>query len=237
MKKMSKVFSVALATLMLSSVTALASGHVPYKDTIVYDENNKVDAQYYEDMQRQLISEFQNSVSMAIDSNKDSVTVLSRGRRYFHPTIPGDVYVSFSGTSSGLDFALLGHASLVETLGGIWCISSWPGNETRPDGVQYEYNEWSNKTNIYGLRVKAGTAISRAAAVENARNYVNTSPRIPYNWSYLNKFKTSAFYCSQLVWRCWYDAGVNIDRNPFDTVVSPAELTGPQMETIVYVRG
>ncbi len=40
MKKMSKVFSVALATLMLSSVTALASGHVPYKDTLAFEKTS-----------------------------------------------------------------------------------------------------------------------------------------------------------------------------------------------------
>ncbi|MBM7614479.1 hypothetical protein [Alkaliphilus hydrothermalis] len=202
------------------------------KSTIVYDENGKVDAKYYEDMQYKLIDEFEKKVK------KEKASKIKDGSFSTQSinVVPGDVFVSFSGTTSGIDFALVGHASLVETSGGVWCISSWPGSKSPSgiDGVQYEYRYWDNLSKVYGLRVNGSTSTSRQNAVNNATAIVSKSPRLPYNWFFLNKFTTNSYYCSQLVWRAWSDAGINIDRFPYDTVVSPAELTGSHMTTVYY---
>jgi len=242
MRKFRRLLSVLAIVAMFASMSTIVSAeqraldeleNLPYSDSIVYTPDGKVDAAYYENLQQKLISEFAYS-------NKRTISKSGLQREIqlnaVHNTIPGDVYVSFSGTTSGIDFALVGHASLVETSGGVWCISSWPEKDGHVNGVQYEYNYWPGRNKIYGLRVTNGTSTSRATAVSTARNYVNTTPRIPYNWNFLNKFTTSSFYCSQLVWRCWKTAGIDIDRFPYDTVVSPAELTGSNMTVLFYVN-
>lgn len=221
----------ALLMVLSLTVPAMAAQEMDYRNTIVYDENGKVDRAYYENMQYEIIREFEAEVKAQQKMAKNAVTTSS-----ISVMQPGDVFVSFTGTSSGIDFALVGHASLVETSGGVWCISSWPGSKSPNgiDGVQYEYRYWDNLNKVYGLRVNDGTATTRRKAVDNAIAIVSRSPRPPYNWFFLNKFTTNSFYCSQLVWRAWYDAGVNIDRNPYDTVVSPAELTGSHMTVLYY---
>lgn len=242
MKKFRRLLSVIAIVAMFGSMSTMVSAeqnaldgfkNLPYSDSIVYTPDGEVNGAYYEDFQQKLISEFANE-------NRNTITKSILQKEMLlsttHNTIPGDVYVSFTGTTSGIDFALVGHASLVETAGGVWCISSWPEKDGHVNGVQYEYNYWPGRNKIYGLRVSAGTSTSRAAAVKAARDYVNTSPRIPYNWNFLNKFTTSSFYCSQLVWRCWKTAGLDIDRFPYDTVVSPAELTGSNMTVLFYVN-
>ncbi len=217
------------------SVTASASVEsVPYSNTIVYDSSGRVDAQYYEDMQYKLIKELEDKAKGLGERTKVNQSAITPAS--LSSVAPGDVFVSFTGTTSGIDFALVGHASLAETSGGVWAISSWPESKSPSgiNGVQYEYRYWDNLSKIYALRVKGSTASTRSNAVNNAINIVSRSPRPPYNWFFLNKFTTSSFYCSQLVWRAWYDAGVNIDRFPYDTVVSPAELTGDHMEVLYY---
>lgn len=105
------------ALMTCASTPVFASNTALFEDTIKYNEYNQVDSEYYKNMQSQLIENYKNSLTI------DPVSPYARTA---HPTIPGDVYVSFTGTSSGLDFALVGHASIVETTGGTWCISSWP---------------------------------------------------------------------------------------------------------------
>lgn len=54
----------------------------------------------------------------------------------------------------------------------------------------------------------------------------------PYNYNYCDKVATDAFYCSQLVWREYFDYGVDLDSNytsllfcnPQNAVVSPDDL-------------
>ncbi len=236
MKKRIICFISCLILVLSFSLPAMATENLEfeeYKDTIIYDENGEVDAQYYEDMQYKLIEEFEKEVKKLKEKKDKNLSV---GTQSTMNVAPGDVFVSFSGTTSGVDFALVGHASLVETSGGAWCLSAWPGSKSPSgiDGVQYEYKYWDNLSKIYGLRVNGSTTTSRQNAVNKAISIVNTRPRPPYNWFFLNKFTTGSYYCSQLVWRAWMDAGINIDRMPYDTVVSPAELTGSHMTTLLY---
>lgn len=231
-KNKKKWLALALMIFMLLPIN-FASGvstkelvsDLPYSNAIIYTKDGDVDAAYYETMQKKIIAELDKKHPKKLSLMRSSAS---------HNTLPGDVYVSFSGTSSGVDFALVGHASIVETSGGLWCISSWPknGSPNGLDGVQYEHNYWPGKSNIYALRVKNADENKRQNAVSLARGYVNKSPRLPYNWFFLNKFTTSSFYCSQLVWRCWNDTGFNIDRMPYDTVVSPAELVSDKVDVL-----
>ena len=41
----------------------------------------------------------------------------------------------------------------------------------------------------------------------------------PYNWNIWNKWDTTKYYCSQLVWRAYYDNGVNIDSDGGSSVL------------------
>ncbi|MFU8692747.1 YiiX/YebB-like N1pC/P60 family cysteine hydrolase (plasmid) [Rossellomorea sp. FS2] len=123
----------------------------------------------------------------------------------------GDVLATMDSSSSKGIFNY-GHAAIVR----------WDDNytiEAYPNGgVQYKKNDWKTRYNkVRGFWVK-GASLSH---YDKAENYAKAQLGEPYNTGF-GKWPTDRWYCSQLVWRAWYQQGFDIDDG--GSVVSPADL-------------
>jgi uncharacterized protein YycO len=130
----------------------------------------------------------------------------------------GDILVTHGINSS---VGLTGHAGIVSQ----WStntIESWPqiNSPFGLEGVQWYPNNWGSYANTYGLGVTGATSSEYSNAAIYAQNQVGK----PFNWIFGNKYLTSSYYCSQLVWRSWLEQGYNVDFAPWDTIVLPDEL-------------
>ncbi|MBK3494001.1 hypothetical protein JFL43_03825 [Viridibacillus sp. YIM B01967] len=74
------------------------------------------------------------------------------------------------------------------------------------------------KKDVYLLKVKGKSE----GAYKYARAQVDANK--PYSYQFLNKRRTSHFYCSSLVWRAWLEQGIDVDYITIDTVVTPMEI-------------
>lgn len=137
----------------------------------------------------------------------------------------GDILVTYDGGVSSSLLFLPGHAAIV-ALDREFTVESYPWqfpiykSPTKKDGVQYLLNEWGKKTKVFGLRVNGAPY----SAYVNAATYAEQQIGKPYNLNFFWKTRTDSFYCSQLVWRAWYNQGYDIDYDTNDNIVSPAEL-------------
>jgi len=52
--------------------------------------------------------------------------------------------------------------------------------------------------------------------LDKVTNFALSKIGSPYNVEFIDKTLTDRFYCSQLVWRSYLEAGVNLDYNDFD---------------------
>ena len=117
--------------------------------------------------------------------------------------------------------------------------SNWPG---KVDGVQKEpLGLWAgnsggsaSQVSVYDVykRVwvwnwfRSGFRDRRASdgeydrAANNALSYRGK----PYSWDFAFKWHTSRFYCSQLVWRGWYDVSWRYDTSWGFPWVSPMDI-------------
>lgn len=87
-------------------------------------------------------------------------------------------------------------------------------------GVQKYIRKWDNAKKFYKSMAIGSTSTRRANAVKYAVSKVGK----PYNTNFFDKWTESKFYCSQLVWRAWYNQGIDIDDRKTDTIVSPIEV-------------
>jgi len=140
------------------------------------------------------------------------------------------------GESSTKDLLSFGHAAIWRLVGDPYpddpdspvAMSSW-GIDPDPvdpqherNGVGYDYRRhWARSapnTTYYGLRVinNSGSDTSNYVATQ-AEQYaeVQRALRRPYNYAWWDKWRTDSFYCSQLVWRCWFNQGYDIDSGDF----------------------
>lgn len=137
----------------------------------------------------------------------------------------GDILVTYTGGTSSSAFFLPGHAAIVAR-DKYKTVESYPwqfpiyNSPTKKDGVQYLANEWGDKNQVFGLRVNGAPY----SAYVNAATYAEQQVGKPYNLNFFWKSRTDSFYCSQLVWRAWYNQGYDIDYVTIDTIVTPAEL-------------
>lgn len=79
------------------------------------------------------------------------------------------------------------------------------------DGVHYapEGKFWHYDQQV-GFKVHPGFGAVAFQANLNASSHVTYPPK-PYNWDFWHKERTDSFYCSSLIWRAYYDAGMDID--------------------------
>ena len=125
----------------------------------------------------------------------------------------GDVLITMSGSSSSKVTWVGGHAALV--VDGYNTIEAFGNAGTSKDGVRYWTNNFHNRyKDAKGYSV-SGTSMSTR---EKAVSYAESKLCAPYNFNFFNKTNTSAFYCSQIVWKAWKQQGVELDYNGGDAV-------------------
>lgn len=117
----------------------------------------------------------------------------------------GDILVTLDGLSIGSSAWAGGHAGLVEDSNTvIECF----GNKGDLNGVRRWPNDWANRYNgVNGLRVNSATLANYQAAKAEGGKHVGK----PYNYNFFYITTTNSFYCSQLVWRAWYNQGFDLN--------------------------
>ncbi len=176
------------------------------------------DLQYYADRDK-------NFMDKVIKDNLPASEIRSKGTRATvyspKPGEPGEIWVSTFGNSSGSS-SLVGHAAIVSNNKSV-TIESFAKNYSPIglDGVQRYPNGWQNKP---GGKILLGNRVSSLQKRKAAADWASSQVGKPYNWNFFNKWDTSRYYCSQLVWRAWLTQGNDIDYVTIDSIVTPAEL-------------
>ncbi|MCT6926031.1 YiiX/YebB-like N1pC/P60 family cysteine hydrolase [Metasolibacillus sp.] len=133
----------------------------------------------------------------------------------------GDILVDTTVNSGSIAFT--GHAAIVAYSDHRKTVESFAKSFSPidKDGVQFYNNTWKNKSKAYLLGVKNAKATQYGTAAKYAEQQIGK----PYNWVFTNKSTTNSFYCSQLVWKSWLDAGINVETGSVpNAVISPADL-------------
>jgi uncharacterized protein YycO len=104
--------------------------------------------------------------------------------------------------------------------------------EVLPDGVQNGENDWRTRyKKVLVLRPKLDEK-----TITGAIEYGHTRIGTPFNFFFFNKTTTDNFYCSQFVWRCFMNSGVDLDGNGGKTVF-PYDFIQSDKVSIVYKQG
>lgn len=143
--------------------------------------------------------------------NDNQVNAASATNDNYSGMIPGYYFIGVQGSILGLG---TGHVAIKgnkdrET------VESYP-----EDGVRSRIDKWKGAHKFYKAMAIGSTSTRRT----NAVNYANSKVNKPYNHNFWNKWTETSFYCSQLVWRAWYNQGIDIDNNKNDTIVTPVEV-------------
>lgn len=143
----------------------------------------------------------------------------------------GDILVSYGISSWAV---ITGHAGIVSLVSSTLTVESWPGfnSPIGVDGVQYYTNNWGSYSMTFGFGVTGATT----SQYQNSASYAQNQVGKPFNLVFINKFDTSRFYCSSLVWRAWDTQGYNVDGTPIDTWVTPADITNDFDVFLYYFR-
>ncbi|WP_054950669.1 YiiX/YebB-like N1pC/P60 family cysteine hydrolase [Numidum massiliense] len=134
----------------------------------------------------------------------------------------GDILVTLSGSSSGSSAWVGGHAGIVSEVPGK-VVESFGNKGKSNNGVRHWPNNWKNrykKVKALGVRKSTGGDVTYAASY--ARGKIGK----PYNYNFWNVKTVNSFYCSQLVWRAYYNRGFDLNYNggavwPVDLIKSP----------------
>lgn len=132
----------------------------------------------------------------------------------------GDILVTLDGASSGSFAWAGGHAGLVEN--STYVIEAFGNKGSSLNGVRRWSNNWTTRyVHFKGLKVNNATSTQYL----NAKNIGVSHIGKPYNYNFFNITTTSSFYCSQLVWRAWYNQGYDLNDGgavwPVDLIESP----------------
>lgn len=144
------------------------------------------------------------------------------------------ILVTYSFSSFGKNIVATGHAAIVskreET---IESLPAW-FDTSKKDGVWYYPNNWGNKKQVYGVRVRHANGDHYRVAARYAQSQADA--RKQYNLNFFDKGATERFYCSQLVWRAWKNQGFEVDRMNLGDwePVSQAELVGGEGTYVFY---
>ncbi|RCX12982.1 uncharacterized protein YycO [Anaerobacterium chartisolvens] len=103
--------------------------------------------------------------------------------------------------------------------------------EVMPGGIQNAENDWKTRyKKILVLRPK-----TNEGTIKGAIEYGHSKLGLPFNFNFLDKTRTDKFYCSQYVWRCFIEKGLDLDRNG-GKAVAPYDFISDKV-TIVYKQG
>lgn len=135
----------------------------------------------------------------------------------------GDILVTLDGTSSGSSAWAGGHAGVVSDVSG-YVVESF-GNKGDLNGVRHWTNNWGTRyKKVKGLRVQGATSADYSYAASYARTQIGK----PYNYNFFYISTTNSFYCSQLVWRSFYNRGFDLNDGlavwPVDLIQSPLSV-------------
>ena len=141
----------------------------------------------------------------------------------------GDILVSLVINSGSIGFA--GHAAIVSddqnTTIESYAESFSPINK---NGVQYYSNDWGNKSKALLIRPIGASSNQYSIASRYAESQVGK----PYNWELYDKNTEEKFYCSQLVWKAWLDAGIDCEVGSVPNgIIAPADLVNSDNTYIV----
>jgi hypothetical protein len=181
------------------------------------------------------------------DGGSDLVTMSSSGGGGFwtpggsystpigaYPTQKGKILVT-ADWASGL--FPTGHAAIVYNGSS---TNEWGIIESVEVGVTHRKNDWNDTSSIYfkhtcyGLDVTVTNSAQEAAVAE----FCKGKDLLPYNPNFIDRERTDAYYCSQLVWQGYrYIAGVDLDTGFLGDIVYPAELIDSPFTSTVYRHG
>lgn len=139
----------------------------------------------------------------------------------------GDILVTLDGLSIGSLAWAGGHAGLVEDSNTvIECF----GNKGNLNGVRRWPNDWAIRYDgVNGLRVNGATLAKYQAAKAEGGKHVGK----PYNYNFFYITTTNSFYCSQLVWRAWYNQGFDLNDGG---AVWPVDLIESSLTYSFYIQ-
>lgn len=143
----------------------------------------------------------------------------------------GDILVDLTLDSGSTAF--YGHAGIVSNNNFVTIESySKSFSPKNVHGVSDFKNEWKRKQGALMLR----PTDAKAHQYKTAANYAEAQIGKPYNGNFFNKNRTDQFYCSQLVWRSWLEAGIDIEKGTVPNgVIAPSDLINSK-ETIIVIR-
>ncbi|GEB34810.1 MULTISPECIES: YiiX/YebB-like N1pC/P60 family cysteine hydrolase [Brevibacillus] len=131
----------------------------------------------------------------------------------------GDILITLDSGSESSGTFYGGHAAIVSEDSNSWTIESfakgWSPQAPKIDGVYWHINDWANRYDtVAGYHVKKASL----SDYTDAALYAEDNLYKPYNFNYFDKWDTTSFYCSQIVWRAWYNQGFNLDSDGGDEV-------------------
>lgn len=140
---------------------------------------------------------------------------------------PGEI-ITHTGLKIG--FKDTGHAAIVHP-DFLFTVEAIPRDYSPNgiDGVQKLPNLWHTKRGAKLYRVRGAASWQYQKAAKYAEQQIGK----PYNWDFSNRNRTDRFYCSQLVWRAWKEAG--IDLSPGSGIISPQDLERSDKTILVRV--
>jgi uncharacterized protein YycO len=157
------------------------------------------------------------------DENVKTETLESEGFAVLGVGGAGDILVTLDSASSGSSAWAGGHAGIVYDTTTV--VESF-GNKGSLNGVRKWDNDWNTRyTHFQQERVSGATSTNYTAA----KSYAATKVGLPYNYNFFDISTTSAFYCSQLVWRAWMHQNFDLNDGgavwPVDLIQSPLTYT------------
>jgi uncharacterized protein YycO len=143
---------------------------------------------------------------------------------------PGDILVTLDGTSAGFEWAG-GHTGIVSDVPG-YVVEAFGNKSLSQNGVRHWVNDWKTRyKKVKALWVKGAKAEDYAYVATYNRQQLGKK----YNYNFFNIKTTSRFYCSQLVWRAWYNRGW--DLNYGGSAVWPVDLLRSPHTIAYYSQG
>ncbi|EJP6473743.1 hydrolase [Clostridium botulinum] len=134
----------------------------------------------------------------------------------------GDILI----TPMGKYDSFTGHAGIV-CVDNQYTIEAYPMGK-QEEGVQRRVNNWKDR---YNKVILAGVKGANESDYRNAVNYAEEKIGLGYNYNILNKWTTSRFYCSQIVWRAWMEQGFDLDKDGGSAVL-PNDLISDKLEIL-----
>lgn len=196
---------------------------IAYRDTlnILKDEVFRNEGMSYED--------FQNMPRRDLTDNEIAglkTAVEHREKVIEHGPSLGDTFGQPSGTNNfNYSLGLWGDVLLVHDGNVAWGYFRHAGmfDKVQHDSGQNPIIEadpifgvhYAPESKFWGYDVQIGLKPHQGDGYRAYNAWLNALTHIgkPYNWNFANKWDMAAFYCSSLVWRCYYDAGWDIDLN------------------------